>query len=311
MKKAFFLRTVMLLWLCCLFSLLCVKAAANDTAVEQLLPQSMDVTGWQRAGELYRYLPENLYEYINGAADLFLSYGCKGLTGAQYAPVSESRENVIVDIYDMGNTLNAFGIFQAKRDPDSDVIPIGTGACGNEQYLFFYKGHVYVEIQTFNAGGTADNLLKQTAQAVSKRIAADSSPPDELCYLPATGRVPGSERYITGGILGHAFLGRGLIGDYRIGEETVKAFVAFLPLKQDAAAALDTYRAYVHKAGKKWKSLPGFGEQAFVARDPYHRTILVARQGRFVAGLANLSQDQTGEALLRRLIEQIKNHAGQ
>ena len=34
-----------------------------------------DIKGWQPQGEVLRYNSENLYEYINGAADQFIAYG--------------------------------------------------------------------------------------------------------------------------------------------------------------------------------------------------------------------------------------------
>ena len=69
-----------------------------DSVVEKLLPHNPGITGWQLAGNSYHYLPENLYNYINGAADLFLSYGFVKLVGAEYTPGSV-RNNSFRDVH--------------------------------------------------------------------------------------------------------------------------------------------------------------------------------------------------------------------
>ena len=137
-------------------------------------------------------------------------------------------------------------------------------------------------------------------------ISGDCTPPSELNYLPEVGLVSGSEIYITGGILGHAFLDSGLMGDYRIGDEVVKAFVAFFPSSEQAVIALSRYKDFLKKEGEKCQVLSGFGESGFVSKEPYHKNILVSQQGPFVIGVTDLSQAQKGEELLKSLLRTIK-----
>jgi len=257
-------------------------------------------------GDYYHYLPDNLYNYINGAADLFISYGFVKLAGAEYALGSGTRENAIIDIYDMGNKLNAFGVFQSKRDPESKSHPIGSGGFGGERYLFFYKDRYYVEIQAYVTAGKGKDIPVTLARKVAEGITGDRTPPSELKYLPETGLISGSQMYITGGILGHAFLDRGMMGEYRIGDEVVKVFVAFLPSGEQAVMALNHYKNFLKSAGEKCQVLSGFGENGFAAREPYHKNILVAQQGSFVVGVTDLSPAQKGEELLRNLLRTIK-----
>ena len=148
MKKRIFLKTI-ILCTTCFFIFSTTPEVGADSGVEKLLPQSPGVVGWQLVGNYYHYLPNNLYNYINGAADLFVSYGFVKLAGAEYAPRAGEQENAIVDIYDMGNKLNAFGVFQSKRDPESKSFKIGTGAFGSEKYIFFYKGRFFIEVQAY------------------------------------------------------------------------------------------------------------------------------------------------------------------
>jgi hypothetical protein len=297
---------ILLLCTICFLLFLSIPEVMADPGVEKLLPKSPGVVGWQLVGDYYHYLPDNLYNYINGAADLFVSYGFVKLAGAEYAPGSGMQENAIIDIYDMENKLNAFGVFQSKRDPESKSHTIGSGAFGSERYVFFYKDRYYVEIQAYLSASKEKGIPVKLARKVAEGISGDCTPPSELKYLPETGLVSGSEIYITGGILGHAFLDRGMMGDYRIGDEVVKAFVAFFPSGEQAVIALNLYKDFLKKAGEKCQVLSGFGENGFAAKEPYHKNILVSQQGSFVVGVTDLSQAQKGEELLRSLLRTIK-----
>lgn len=288
----------------CLFFLHSGSVLAGSD-VKKLLPASAATGKYQLAGE-HSYIPDNLYNYINGAADLFLSYGFVELAGGTYRYGTDKQGTGVVDIYDMGKKLNAFGVFQSKRDPESTALNIGAGASGSEKYAFFYKDRFYVEVQAYVPGEKGTNFVTKMAREVEGKIPGGRTPPAELNYLPDADRVPGSELYITGGILGHAFLDRGLLCDYTVTDEVVKAFIAFFPSKDQAVKALNHYKHYLEKSGEKWEACKKFGNNSFTAQEPYHKTVLVAQQDTFVVGIADLSHAQKGETLLKKILSTLQ-----
>jgi hypothetical protein len=273
--------------------------------IMKLLPVSSAAGTWNLESK-HSYTSDDLYNYINGAADLFISYGFVELAGAHYSNETDGQGTVVVDIYDMGKKLNAFGVFQSKRDPEVQVLDIGAEAIGNEKYIFFYKDRFYVEIQAFFPGKQESRVALKMARAVEGKIPGDASLPVELGYLPEADQVKGSVLYITGGILGHGFLNKGMLCDYRVNGEVVKAFIAFFSSPEEAVKALNLYKNYLKKSGETWEVLKGFGENSFTGQEPYHKTILVAQQGGFVAGVAHLSSAQKGEALLKRILNTLQ-----
>ena len=60
------------------------------------------------------YNPESLYQQIDGGADLYLLYDFKSLLHQDF---KSGAAELTVDIYDMGGTENAFGIYAAERSP--------------------------------------------------------------------------------------------------------------------------------------------------------------------------------------------------
>ena len=102
----------------------------------------INLSGTKIMGSPYHFEPLNLFEYINGAADFFIAYGFVSLEGACYFMESDADDSVSVDIYNMGEKLNAFGVFQSKRDKEAPSLNIGTASFGVDGYLAFYEDKV-------------------------------------------------------------------------------------------------------------------------------------------------------------------------
>jgi len=282
----------------------CMVSAAESN-VAAILTARLPIPGWKPEGQPYRYIPANLYEYINGGADYFIAYGFISLTGANYSPVSGGMDSVTVDIYDMGDNLNAFGVFQPRRDSQAPSLNIGPGSFGSDDYVAFHKDRFYVEIQAYITEKNAKRVVKDMASMVAAHLPGDDSLPHELSYFPEKERIAGSERYIRGGILGHAFLDRGIVCDYRIEGKKVTAFVVFFPSSRDAVLAVEHHRSFLEKSAKTCLPLEGFGMHSFVSEEPFHKTIIVKQTGTFVAGIYDLTSVEAGKTLLTGILRKI------
>lgn len=261
---------------------------------------------WRMDGQPYNFLPQNLYEYINGQAEFFIALGFIKLTGANYTTVADGKDTVTIDIYDMGNKLNAFGVLQAKRGGRASALNLGAASVGFDDYLAFYKDRFFVEIQAYITREKERHMAETMAASIAKRLPGDNTPPSELSYFPEKNRIAGSERYITGGILGHAFLDRGIVCKYRIQDQEVTAFVAMLPSPRDAVYAVKQHRSFFLKSKKKCYSLDGVGKYGFVSEEPYHQKIMETQVGAFVIGVYDVNTLEVGKTLLADIITAIK-----
>ena len=276
------------------------------TKIENTLPGAHEISGWQMQGAAYTYQPDSLYQYINGAADQVIAYGFKKLCGAEYICTTDTQESLVIDIYDMGSDLSAFGMFTSKKDPASASLGIGAESFGNEQYVAFYKKHFYVEIQSRISAEKNRLIPQQAARLVAQKIPGPSMQPALLRVFPAADQVSGSENYIVGGILGHAFLPQGVVSEYRSNGAVIKAFVALFQSSSGAQAAFEQYKQFLSALGKPAAQSNAAGERSFSAQEPYHNNIIVAQQGRFVAGITELSRPQQGTLLLKNIIKNLK-----
>ncbi|NIN11742.1 MAG: hypothetical protein GTO61_10150, partial [Gemmatimonadales bacterium] len=93
-------------------ALVTVLAATGLTASCSEGPSGFpEVEGWTQSGEVRIYTADNLWEYINGAAVLFVEYGVRT---CMTADMSAAGASVTVDLYEMGSPLRAVGVFKRE-----------------------------------------------------------------------------------------------------------------------------------------------------------------------------------------------------
>ncbi len=146
------------------------------------------VAGWVMTPDTAVYTPDNLYDLIDGAADVYLSYGFVDLHLADYRR-SDGTE-VRVEVYHHSTPANAFGIYSQERKPDYHFIPVGVQGYKDEGVLNFLAGPYYVKISTHATGPGANQALAVIAQASAAHLRQDTAFPAPLRLFPPGGRSP-------------------------------------------------------------------------------------------------------------------------
>ena len=301
-----------------LFSLV-VSLASQDvfskaTPIESLVPKSAP-DGWTLRDAPETFTRETLFEHIDGQADLFLQYGFARSVLAIYRKENSSEDKIDVDIYDMGNSLQAFGVFSRFRQDESPA-GIGLDSYLADNYALFYKGKYFVVLQATDAN---PSTLKGLAKDIESRISDESPSPQEIRYFPKSGLKPGSIEYFPDGLLGHQFLKRGFKASYEENDKTTAdakttaedrnshLFLSIFENPQEAVNAMRLFREYLSKKGRiAERSSTQFGPDALVGVDPYQGKIVVAQKGPCLVGAIGFEQDREGERRLAELMKEIK-----
>ena len=193
--------------LVCLFILGNMSSWASS--LQSLLPPTLP-KGWVLIEGPRLYNRKTLFERMDGQADLYFKYGFQKSVFAMYQHQTKSDRQIELDIYDMGNVLQAFGIFSRFRY-DERPGGIGLDSYIDGDSLLFYKDRYFVMLYAVESEPAP---LKELALAVSLRISDSSVPPKEIGFFPMKGLKPGSIQYFSEGLLGHQFLKRGFQGTY-------------------------------------------------------------------------------------------------
>src|SRR5208337_3427573 len=136
------------------------------------------------------YGPDNLYQYMDGGADIYLLYDFQVLL---HQDLKSGQAELTVDIFDMGNAEDAFGIYAAERAPGYNFLDIGTEAYRNEGILNFLQDRYYIKLSGFGPG--SDNLLEKFARVLAERIGGTRAFPSLLERIPQENRVKHSEQF--------------------------------------------------------------------------------------------------------------------
>ena len=183
---------------------------AKEVPIESLLPKKLP-DGWRQIGSPQIYTRKTLFNRIDGQAELFFKYGFQKSVFSIYQNKKNSKDQIELDLYDMGNTLQGFGIFSRFRSEDRSASGVGLESYLEDTSLLFYKGRYFVMLYATEADSS---VLVRLAKTISSEIPDSSPSPKEIDYFPKNGLKPGSIEYYPEGLLGYQFFKRGFQGVY-------------------------------------------------------------------------------------------------
>lgn len=201
-----------------------------DFAIGQF---QMDPPDWHTFGET------GIYNYMNGAAEIFLEFGFDRGCAAEY---EDNGKRLAVELFKMKSADAAYGLYTMSNYSSEIAEKARSGYKINEKAsstskknlksdyynlvgdvaIEFFKGNIYGRI-------AIDQEDRFTLMSFTNRILASipkgASRPKALGYLPVIDRIHGSERYAAGiiGMNQILDLGRGDIWGHKSGTQIVAA----------------------------------------------------------------------------------------
>lgn len=259
--------------------LLAVSVAAGAAPIEALPPGGA-VAGWSLQREPRVFTAANLYEYIDGAADLFIAYGFRELAAGEYVKQGAAGHLITVDVYDMGAPLNAFGVFASEKPRDlkeAERLPRGYASNG---LVALRKGQHYLKVSVTDTSDTA--AARELGLRAAERLPGFWDLPAEFDRLPTRNRVQDSERYVKKDALGHRFLTNVISAEYRVGRASAGVHIADLSSPEQARQSWQKLRDFESRAGKGLVPVKGLVSEAFAATDSGYGNLIATCQGRFL-----------------------------
>lgn len=194
---------------------------------------------------------ETLYEKIDGKAGMFIGYLFVDLGFGTYQKADKGWA-FDVYLYDMGEPVNAFGVYRLERSAEATVRPLGREGYSSGASVFFWKGKYYVNVLGPPDQADAAGAAEQIAAAIEKTIGDDGKPFWAESVFPAANQKKGSLAYKATDGLGYSFL-RGLfLAEYAV--DGGKTYQLFIHRAADAAAAKALFEQYV-EAVKKYNKI--------------------------------------------------------
>jgi len=239
------------------------------------------VPGWRQEGAARHFTADNLYEYVDGAAEGYLAYGFTQMHGV----TCESGQNSLeINISEMVDADAAYGIFSSSLDSRHPIEKIGMGGQIMPFRGAFAKGSYYVEITATSDTDCAPALTAYIG-AMEKLLEGRSTPPEPIAWFPPEKLV--STRLIPESVLGISLLKRGYVAEYGTG----KAFLVLETSPQSAAVVLIKLRQLYPAA-----QTAQVAEEAIYLQDKYLGGVCFFRKGKYIGGYANMPSEASAAA---------------
>lgn len=221
---------------------------------------------YQRVGQIRQYSKDNLYEYINGHAEFFLSFGFEKLAVADYSsedPEKNSPE-FVVDIYDMRGIENAFGVLMAESGKNSNPVEIGFRGFLTQRTLNFVKGAYYIKINAYIENAPLAKFARELENLLG--IQENSIPQFEK--FPEYGIIKNSVKFFKENYHGLGFANKVFEQGYEINGERFKAFL-IEGSNDEITKLLNQYFEFFKEDNIKYKTVQYNNRRYYKILDPF------------------------------------------
>lgn len=254
--------------------------SAASFAQDFVFPQ---LNGYKIKSDYPVYLPDNLWDFINGAADNYLANGFVDLHVAEY---KKGKAVIKAEVYRHSSNTLAFGIYSSERSPSFKFANLGAQGYFADGSINFFKGNYYVKIRTYSKKEKVLQAEESLANRIAGLLPGEASMPDMLSLFPAQGKKANEEAFINESVLGHSFLNKAFKAAYQIGNDEFSVFILDAASPEAAKKSVETYIASTGISPVET------ADSKFMLMDGYNGTVFLAWKDKRIVIISGLAKDQ-------------------
>jgi hypothetical protein len=129
------------------------------------------------------YDAEGIFEYIDGAGEVYRSYNMRLLVARRFH--KDGKPDIVVDAFDMGSSEDAFGVF--THDLDGESASIGQGSVYKAGLLSFWKDRYFLSVYAEEETAETKALVLDLGRRIAAAIPGTGGEPGLLKVLPSEG----------------------------------------------------------------------------------------------------------------------------
>jgi len=260
------------------------KINSSDYLIKAFLASSVT-----RISDPVTYIGGDLYEYINGGAELYHKYGFVEVATADY---KKDNLELVVDIYKFADPMGSFGLYSMLRPADPNHIDVGIEGFSSGGSIEFTKGLFIIRIMSYEMTEEAETVLKSIASELEKESPGKTEYPELFDRFINENTSPYSKKINSQSFLGYSFLTDVYRQDYVINNDT---FQVFLTNDETDQKFID-WSNKVKMSSEDSSLILGFGfddEKGIIIRDTYDGDIITGRKGGLLVGIVNFKPAQS------------------
>ena len=186
------LFSLLVIWVVLVTTELPALSAEKDgrkAEMKRLLPQIVGDYQADKKDEIYDR--NGAFRYMDGAAELYRSYAFKLLLVRRY--LKAGHPSLLVELFDMGSSEDAFGIFSYQIEEEE--VGIGQGSDYGGGLLRFWKGNYFSNVFSERETPATRKDILTLGEATAKNIKKEGSKPKLIQFLPEEGLSQETIRY--------------------------------------------------------------------------------------------------------------------
>ena len=235
----------------CVFTAAGIVQGQEKGKMTQRVSLPSEAAGWKWDGKEMKYNSKTLFDYIDGAAELYLAYGFQNLTVRRYE--KPDQPSLTLELYEMASSEDAYGVFSYERQ--DEAIGIGQGSEFGGGLLRFWKGNYFVSIYGEGEGIKIESAILKAGRDTAISIPATGPEPKWVDLIPGRelGLVDKSVRYLKS----HVLLNQRFFISHQnilnLGRQTEAVLAQYLQDKQKTHLLLIRYPG-LREAGEAYQS---------------------------------------------------------
>ncbi|OPY68541.1 MAG: hypothetical protein A4E57_01721 [Syntrophorhabdaceae bacterium PtaU1.Bin034] len=262
--------------------------------------------GWVWEGSSLSYNRRTVFNYIDGAAEVYLAYRMKGVTVTSYTKPDAGP--VRAEVWEMGSAQDAFGVFSYERqDPSAGI---GQGSEFDGGLLRFWKGRFFVTVSAEEPDKTSDLAVLALGRQLAASIRQTGRPPELLDLLPSEPSAPDLEhaRFLRSHVLLNQRLFISNRNILQLGNNTEAVLVPYPGIEAKAFLLLVRYPSSkrAEAAYRSFGAEFGGARAAESAETRKVKSAKAARRGRYLAAALNVPDKEVADKLLAATLRKMK-----
>jgi hypothetical protein len=268
----------------------------------------LDEPGWEGPVDVRVFTPDDLWEKINGRAEVYLAFHMVRMIFGTYRSSAAPDQYLDVFAYDMGEPDNAFGVYRAEMGLTTVQKDLGREGYAAPGGVFFWKGGQYVRVEAADDSEPLSAAALALAQRIESGITDEGKPLWADALLPVEDRVEGSFQYHATDAFSLEFLDNVFSADYRVGERSFQTFLHRADSADQAASLLEAYEAFFEEYGKLIKREPREGYELLVGESGGIVDAVVC-VGTYLAGVSGGNDPGLAEQRVCSFADRLKDQA--
>jgi hypothetical protein len=222
---------------------------STATKSSSWLSEQLFGTDFKPANEIETYNASNLYEKIDGKADLYLQNDFSSLQCRRYISNTSQQDWAEVYVYDMAKAKNAFAVYSGQMRSRRQLLGWTQFGYKTSDSIYIAAGNFYFEIIL----SSDSNQLLQIAESAARQLvdlaSKEPSEPFAIHFFPKDNLVPNSFKLIRKDAFGCADMENIFSAAYSINGNSLTAFIADTKDSGSAQALFAKYHGFLIENG--------------------------------------------------------------